>query len=144
MKIVGFNFSKILAERVNNLVNPSVTNNVTFTNLKKDKLDLLKDEEVLKLSFKYSLLYSNKSDAKEINEEDKDAVVLFEGSILISALKDEAKEFEKSWKKKQVPESKVVPLYNIIFKKCGAKAIPLQDELQIPSPFLKVPQAKVK
>ena len=141
MRIIAFNFTKISAEKISPLKNPTINNHIEFTDLGKDKLDLLKDDDVLKLSFKYSLLYSNTQKSGDITEENKHGELLFEGNVLLSLEKGETKEFTKAWKKKQVPQSAVVPLYNMIFKKCGAKAIPLQEEIGLPSPFLKVPQA---
>jgi len=143
MKIIGFNLTKIHGEKaVPTITGADIDNNVQFTDLEEDTLDLLKDSKVLKTFFKYSLLYLKKGEKKENREPLGE--ISFEGHILLSVSKDEAKEFQKSWKKKQVPESSMVPLYNTIFRRCGSKSIPLQEDLSLPSPFLKVPQATTK
>jgi hypothetical protein len=144
MKIVSLQLTKILGERKAELKNPSVNNNVQFTDVKKDTLELLKDHNLLKVSFTYALSYSNQSDIKEITEKDKDAEIYFEGFFLLSVSSEEQKEFEKSWKKKQVPESQMETLFNAILRRCTAKSIPIQDELNLPSPFLKIPSVKVQ
>jgi hypothetical protein len=144
MKVIGFNFTKIHAEKnTPNIKDAAIDNNVQFTDLEEDTLDLLKDEKVLKTSFKYSLIYSEKEGEKKENTKNH-GEVSFEGNILLSVDKKEAKEFLKAWKNKQVPETAVIPLYNIIFRRCGSKSIPLQEDLSLPSPFLKVPQASPK
>lgn len=141
MKIIGFNFTKIHAEKMKAPTKLNMNNNIEFTNVEKESVEMLKDSEAVKLSFKYSLIYSSK-DEKEIKEEDKDAEVSFEGFVILSLEKDEAKDFQKAWKKKQIPKDATTPLYNFILKRCAPKAIPLQDDLQIPSPYLKIPQVK--
>lgn len=147
MKVIGFNFTKIHAEKNTEKIKEAVIdNNVQFTNLEEDTLDILKDSKVLKTSFKYSLIYSDKN--KE-EEKDKEKIknhgeVSFEGNILLSVSKEEAKEFMKSWESKKVPDNSIVPLYNIIFRRCGSKSISLQEDLSLPTPFLKVPQASAE
>lgn len=140
MRIVGFNFTKMHAERNAQLTDTNINNRIEFTDLEKESADILKDGQAVKLAFRYSLDYEKKSEGKEKGE--KQAEVSFEGSIILSVDKNEAKEFQKSWKKKQVPKDKVSPLYNFILKKCSTKAILLQEEINLPSPYLKIPQVR--
>ena len=141
MKIIGFNFSKIGAEKSENIENANIENNVKFTKYEKEKLDLLKEEEIIKAFFIYSLIYNHET-KDEKKEKKKLAEVSFEGNIVLALKKEELKEFEKTWGKEDVPKKFVVPLYNAIFRRCTIKAVPLQEELNIPSPFLKIPQGQ--
>lgn len=140
MKIISLQLTKILAERINDLDNPDVNNNVQFTNVEKDSsLDILKEHNISKISFSYTLIYKNKKSKAE-----KDAEVVMEGYFLLSLTKDEEKEMEKSWKSKKIPENLIETLFNAILRRCTSKAVPIQDELNIPSPFLRVPPVKVQ
>lgn len=138
MKIIGFNLTKIHAEKEEDFSNSSIDNNVNFVKYEKDKLDLFKDDEIVKVFFKYVLTYNGNPAEKE--EKKKLAEIIFEGNLILMLTKEELKEFEKTWGKKDVPKKFVVPLYNAIFRKCTTKAVILQDDLLIPSPFLKIPQ----
>ncbi len=140
MKIISLQLTKIHAERINELENPDVNNNVQFTNVEKDNsLEILKEHNISKVAFSYTLVYKNKKSKAE-----KDAEVLMEGYFLLSLEKDEQKEFEKSWKEKKVPENHIETLFNSILRRCTSKAVPIQDELNIPSPFLRVPPVTVQ
>lgn len=108
---------------------------------------MLKDAEAIKASFRFAIMFrepekreqdkkSEKSDKSENQNE-----VSFEGSILLALEKDEAKEFIKSWKKKEIPKDKVLPLYNFILKKCSVRALQLEEELGLPS-HIPFPQIK--
>jgi len=144
MQVIGFNLTKIHGEKLPSFSKAGINNNLEFTNVEKDKVDLLKDLEVIKLSFKYILLYGNIEKPEETKEKDKQGEIYFEGNIILSATEDEAKDFHKSWKKKEIPKSSVAPLYNFILRRCSVKAINLQEDLTLPSPYLKVPIIKPK
>ena len=123
MKIIGFNFTKISAEKK---ADPKgkikINSNVEITNTIKDKVEIIKDSEVYKFDFKYS-----------INYEPKTAFIEFEGNILSILEKEKAKEVQKSWKKKKVPDEIRIVLFNLIMTKCNIKALQLEEELGIPS-----------
>src|SRR3989344_4243327 len=116
MNIVGFNLIKILAERIKPLNNPAINTNIQFTDFEKEKIDFLSQGEAVKLNFKYDLTYSPQSEQKKIKDEDKQAEIIVQGFLILSVSKDELKEFEKSWKKKQVPEKHIISLYNFILR----------------------------
>ena len=139
MQLIGFNLTKVYGERFPNFTKAGINNNVEFTNIEKDKIDMLKDLEALKISFRYSLLYGDVDKPENTKPENKQGELFFEGSLLLSATKDEAKEFHKSWKTKEVPQTALTTLYNIILRKCSTKAVTLQEDLNLPSPYLKVP-----
>lgn len=143
MQIIGFNLTKIHAEKSPDFKNTSRNYAVEFTNLDKEKIDILKDSEALNLSFKYSLLYGTQDNTPEKKITDKQGEVSFEGIIKVAAEKDEAKEFHKAWKKKQIPQSAALPIQNFILKRCSIKSVLLHDELGLPDPHLRIPQLQL-
>ncbi len=147
MQLIGFNLKKVSASRSPDFKRGSINTNIEFSDVIKEKLDLLKDTEALKIAFIFSILYSEKEmnpENQEKNQETKSeksqGEVTFEGDILFSANKEEAKEITKSWKKKQIPEQFRLPMINFILKKCSVKALSLEEDLNLPShiPFPQV------
>jgi hypothetical protein len=139
MQVIGFNFTKISAEKFPDFkTGRSINNKIEFTNLEKDKIDLIKDSEVVKIFFEYSLIFT------EVEKSDKkDAEIIFKGFMVLSLEKDEAKEILKSWKKKELPPSLKITLFNILLKKCAAKSLTLEEELGLP-PHMAIPQLTPK
>lgn len=136
MRILGFNFTKLAGERTKTMNTPhSINVNVEFLDLVKDKIDFIKDDEVFNILYKYGVLYTDKDDKTK-----KIAEIAFEGNLILSTTKEEAKDILKHWKKKELPSEVKVFLYNVILNKCAIKTIQLQDELTLPSQFLRIPQ----
>lgn len=131
MRVIGFNFTKVSAERQPSFKSKSAINtDIEFKDIDKEELDLLKDKEPVKVSFLFKITYTNQENKKDKNP---DAELSFEGSIILSTDKEESKEILKSWKKKEMPNSFKIPMFNLILKKCTPKALQLQDELNLPS-----------
>lgn len=139
MKVIGFDFNKIAAHKADSLDKPNISTNIEFTNVEKERLELFKEAEAMKVSFKYFLSYEN----SEEKPEEKNGEVVFEGRIILSVSKDESKNMIKSWKKKKLPDSVKVPLFNLILRKCTPKALFLQDEIGLPS-HLPIPRIAPK
>ena len=135
MQLLGFNLKKISAERSPNFKRGPINTNIEFNDVDREKIDLLKDLDALKISFAFTVNYSD-SENKDI----KHGHVSFEGDLALSAEKEEVKEILKSWKKKEIAEQFRVPLINFIIQKCSTRALALEDELNIPShiPFPKI------
>jgi len=136
MKVIGFEFTKILAEKSKEFKqNSSLNTNIDFLNIEKEDISILKDHEAVKVSFKYSLLYSigETKEKKKSKEQGKDSEITMEGIIIFSASPEESKEILKSWKKKELPNSFKIPLFNLILKKCTPKAVYLEEEINLPS-----------
>ncbi|MDP3881539.1 MAG: hypothetical protein Q8Q31_01535 [Nanoarchaeota archaeon] len=135
MQVIGFNFTKLSAEKLPNFkTGKSVTNNIEFTDLEKQKIDLVKDTEVVKLSFRYSLAYKSEDKAS-----DKEAEIIFEGFLMLSLKEEEAKNLLKSWKKKELPPNFRVSIFNLLIRKCAAKALSYEEELDLPT-HISIPQ----
>jgi len=141
MKIVGFNFSKISAERLSDKILKKPSTSIEFLDLQKDKVDLLKDSEVIKIYFNYSVNYDEQEKDKS---KDKDGEVVIKGDVVLSATKEEAKDITKSWKKKKLPATLNINLFNLILRRCTPKAIFLEDEIGLPihTPMPRLQQKK--
>jgi len=136
MQLIGFNLKKIHAERSQNFKRGPINTNIEFVEVEKDKLDFLKDLEAIRIAFIFTVTYAD----QEKKDELKHGEISFEGDIALSATKDELKDIIKSWKKKQIPDTVRFPLINYILKKCSARALSLEDELNLPThiPFPQV------
>jgi len=146
MKVIGFNFTKISASKSPEFKRPEISTNIEFTNLEKEKLEMLKDDEAIKINFKFSVNYDKPKDKEKKEAKDSKGdlgSIQFEGLIVLTASKEESKSLTKSWKKKQIAPSVQIPLYNFILNKCSPKAVSLEDELSLPI-HLPIPQIKPK
>lgn len=128
MKVIGFNFTKIAAEKLkHDIKKMAISTNVKFLEIEKDKADVIKDE-LVKVYFQYGLNYEDQN-----NKNEKDlGNITFEGKITLSVSGSEAKDLLKSWKKKDLPENFKIPIYNLILRKCTPRALSLQDEVELP------------
>lgn len=147
MQVVGFNFTKVLAERQPEISpKTSINTNIEFLDLSKEEINLLKDQEVLKVTFNFSVDYSSSEKSEEKKERSsKEALgkISFEGLILLTTTDEEIKSILKSWKKKEIPSHLKVPLFNLILKKCSTKALELEEQLNLP-PHIPFPQITLK
>lgn len=137
MKVIGFNLEEISGKKTQEFQRYSINTDVTFNNVEKSKLDVLKDNEALKLSFKFQVNYK---DAESKSEDLKSEISIL-GSILLMVDKELSKEFIKSWKNKQLPKDKMVNLYNFILKKCSVRALQLEEDLNL-QPHIPFPQVR--
>ena len=129
MRVIGFNFTKISAERSPDFKTAKITSSIEFKDLKKENVDVLKDSEALKILFQYDLNYEEEVKKKT----EKRGQVAFEGNIILSINKEELKDIMKSWKKKEIPARLKLNLFNLIMKRCAAKSLQLQEDLSLPS-----------
>jgi hypothetical protein len=121
MQIIGFNFTKILAERKERLEGRlEVKQNIDIKDVTKEKLPVSKDE-ALKINFTFIISYSETL-----------AKIEFAGNVILMPTPEELKEFMKSWKENQIPEAHKIPIFNFIMSKCNIKALAFEDELSLP------------
>src|SRR3989344_3265857 len=134
MKIVGFNYVKVSAERIA-IWEPlkKINTNIQFVDIAKEENDIIKDAEVLRLSFKFDVIY-----------EPKNATILLEGFVFMNLTKELAKETLKRFsKKKEISEDLRNLLVKFLWKKCNLRAFQLEEELNIPT-HLQLPQITIK
>lgn len=131
MKLAGFNFTKIHAERLKgNTKELKVDTKINLEDIKQIKSDLAKSQEsFLGIEFDYLINY-------------KDLAKLeFKGNLLLILDSKKAEEIIKDFKNKKMNEEFKVNVFNIILKKSSIKALGLEEELNIPSHF-KLPSLK--
>ncbi len=123
MRLLGFNFSKISAERLEGGAKDiQVVPNIVISDIKQVKPDMVKTkEEFIGVKFSYILSYDPKY-----------AKLEFSGDVLVSVDPKEAKEIIKEWKDKKVSEDFRIFLFNLIMRKSNVKALELEDELNLP------------
>jgi len=126
MKLLGFNFTKIQAEKIKDKVqNLKINTRINVSNISSAKADMLKTkEEILSISFSYGLDY-----------EPELAKIDLEGGLIISLESKKAKEVLKQWKNKKMPEDFRLLLFNLIMKKSGLRALKLEEEMNLPIHF---------
>lgn len=133
MRVIGFNFTKISADRKTKLEKlEKINTNIEFLNVELDKVELMKEQNALKVHFKYTIEY-----------EPKNAELVFEGLVLIQTPEDKAKEIQKDWKKKQIKDEIKIPLFNLIMQKCTLKALQAEEDLGLPL-HIKFPKIQKK
>jgi len=123
MKLVGFNFQKINAERLEGRTgNLKVNTKINVLEIKKMKSDFLKTkEEFVSVEFTYDIDY------------DPDfAKLQFSGRAVFSIEPKEVKNILKEWKGKKISEDFKIFLFNIIIKKSSLKALELEEDLNLP------------
>ena len=125
MRVIGFNFEKISAERKeakSKQEKLEINSNINVREITQESLDMVKDKPVLKLNFEFKVEYKpNVADIK------------LEGIILLLVEKDEAKNIIKKWKNKKIDLDVKVPIFNLILTKCNLKALELEEELNLPT-----------
>ena len=134
MKLVGFNFNKISAEKLKEITEaPKIESSMDISKIKEIQSQTLKVKETLIIvGFKYDLLY-NPNFAK----------LSFLGDVIFSVDSKKAKEILKKWEGKELSNEFKTGVFNIILRKSNIKAIQLEDELNLPLHF-RMPSLKLK
>jgi hypothetical protein len=132
MKIIGFNFSKIHAEKSDKAFEKiNIKTNIDISEITEVKSDIFdKKESLVGTRFEFKVDY-----------EPEYAQISFNGFVLFSLEKKEADEVLKLWKDKKISENFKVVLFNAILKKSNLKALQLEEELNLP---LHIPLPSVK
>ncbi|MFA7708022.1 MAG: hypothetical protein WCX73_03665 [Candidatus Pacearchaeota archaeon] len=132
MKIIGFNLTKMSAERKEKSEKElRISQNIDITEIIKEKVHI-SEEEALKTHFSFVVDYSGDF-----------AKIEFNGFVLLLPEKEELKQTLKNWKDKKLTDEFKVPLFNFIMNKCNIKALNLEDELSLP-PHIQMPKISPK
>ena len=123
IKVIGFNFSKILAEKISSeFKNLKIERNISIESVEKTKPATIQvKDDLLEVKFKY-----------EINYRPDMAKIEFSGTLLATADQKTAKEFLSEWKNKKFPEKHRMVLFNVIMRKSDIRALEIEDELGLP------------
>jgi hypothetical protein len=131
MKLAGFNFTKIYAEKLKgNVKEIKVDTKINLEDIKEIKSNLSsQNDSLLGIEFEYNINY-------------KDLAKLeFKGNLILILDPKKAEEIIKNFKGKKMAEDFKVAIFNLILKKSSIKALQLEEELNIPSHF-KLPSLK--
>ncbi|MEK6917493.1 MAG: hypothetical protein AABW51_00955 [Nanoarchaeota archaeon] len=123
MKLLGFNFTRINAERNStNFKGVNINTKMDILDISEAKADIFNSKEsLLNLKFSFSLNY-----------EPDFAKIFFEGNTLVSVDPKISKEVLSTWKDKNAPEAFNLFILNSILRKSTLKALQLEEELGIP------------
>jgi len=131
MKIIGFNFDKIEAERKEmKKGKKEVNSNINIKDIKEEKIDMFQGKKSFKIEFEFTVDYK-----PEI------AKISLHGHLLTLLEEKESKEIKKSWKKKKISDNLRIPIFNFILKKCNLKALQFEEEFGLP-PHIPLPTVK--
>ena len=132
MKIVGFNFTGINAEKTDKLVeNLNIKTNIDISDIHDVKSDFLNPKEsLIGVRFSYKVDYDPEF-----------AKIYFTGTVLFSMDSKDSSEILKQWKDKKMPDKFKLALFNVILKKSNLRALQIEEELNLP---LHIPMPSLK
>lgn len=134
MKIIGFNFSKINAEKTSNEIKDlKITTNIDISEIKETDSNFLQTkEDLIEIKFKYDVIYKQNI-----------AKIEFMGTIFMAMESKTKKEILNQWKDKKMSEELKLFLFNVILRKSNIKALQLEDEINLPL-HISLPSLKKK
>ena len=127
MTIVGFNFTKLEAEKkelVKGKIN--INNNVSIKNVEEKKLSLANDKQkVLSFTFEFTAKYD-----PDIGS------IKFIGDVLFMEESKKTKEILDGWNKdKKLPKDIMPHILNTVLNKCNIQALILSEQVNLPPPI---------
>lgn len=130
MAIIGFNFTKIAAQKLSNKTGKvQVNNNIAIKNIEQSKFSGDEKRSAVRVVFRYDGVY-----------EPKIAHMQFEGDVLLMMEKKEAEELVKGWEEKKAPVQSLSGAMNHVLERCTIEGVILARDMNLPSP---VPLPKV-
>ena len=127
MTIVGFNFTRIEAEKKQIMKGKiNINNNVSIKNVEEKKLSLSSDKQkVMGFGFEFLAKYDPDIGSIRIN-----------GDVLYMDNAVKAKEILDSWKKdKKLPKDIMPVILNTVLNKCNIQALILSEQVNLPPPI---------
>jgi len=127
MTIIGFNFTKIEAEKkelIKGKIN--INNNVTIKNVEEKSISLANDKQkVLSFTFEFIAKYDPNVGS-----------IKFIGDVLFMDETKKAKEVLDGWKKdKKLPKEIMPGILNTVLNKCNIQALILSEQINLPPPI---------
>ena len=134
MTVVGFNFTKVNAEKKQAIKGKiNINNNVTIKNIEEIDLAFGKDQKGLKFRFEFIAKYD--PEVASIN---------LEGEVVYMIKVDEAKDILTMWKKeKKIAPGVMSKVLNTTLTKCNIQALILSNDLNLPAP-IPLPKVGIK
>lgn len=123
MRVIGFNFTKISAEKLKDSQSKiSIKTGVDIKDIKEIKDSVIKlKEDILEVEFAYNVDYV--PDFAKVN---------LKGKMIVSLDDKASKEVLKQWKKQDLPEDFRLFIINVAIKKSSLKALSLEEEIGLP------------
>lgn len=134
MKLAGFTFTRILAEKnANKLEDLKINSGINIESIEEIETKNIKSQDTF-LLVKWNY---------EVNYNPEIAKISLGGNAILSMESKKAKDILNEWKNKKIdPEFNIV-LLNIILKKASIKSLQLEDDFNLP-PHFKLPSLKLK
>ena|SRR3989344_5267754 len=134
MPLVGFNFDKIVIEKLGKVEGKiDIKNDLGIDKVEQEKISLTPSEEVLKFTFRYEIVY-----------EPNIGKISMLGHLLYMDKPNEIDGILKYWKKnKKVPKELIPLLLNAVLSRCSVKALALAQDVNLP-PHLSLPRVRLK
>lgn len=132
MTIVGFNFTKISAEKKTPLKGKiNISNNVSIKDVHNADLSLGQaKQEGIRFVFLFKSTYDPDIGSIELG-----------GDVLFIGDKARTKKILDTWKKdKQVPQEEMTAILNTVLSKCNVEALLISREVNLPPP---IPMPKI-
>ena len=131
MSIVGFNFTKISAERKKAVVGQiNISNNITIKDVAETKLGIA-TKGAIRVSFQFTSTYAPDF-----------ATLQFEGDVIVLVDSKQSDDLLAGWKaSRRLPNVVAEPLMNHVLDRCNLQALIVAKDLNLPSP---VPLPKVR
>jgi len=127
MTIIGFNFTKIEAEKkelIKGKIN--INNNVSIKNVEEKKMSLSGDKQKV-LSFTFEFIAKYDPNVGSIS---------FKGNVLLMEDSKKVKDLLDEWKKdKKLPKEVMPNILNTIMNKCNIQALILSEQINLPPPI---------
>ena len=123
MRLMGFNFTKINIEKLENSKESlKINTNINILDIQKTDVDFIKSkEDFFIIKFKYTISY-----------EPNFAKLEFEGNMVVSLDSKDSKNLMNDWKNHKISEEIQFSLFSIILRKSNVKALQLEDEMNLP------------
>lgn len=133
MPIVGFNFTKIAAERNEmNAVTEKIESDLRLNDVLPEKIAIKESNEVVKFLFEFEIIYGQAGRA------------LLSGNVLYMDEPKIIKEILASWKEnRKVKAELMTQVLNAILYRCNIKALNLAQDVNLP-PHFKLPRVSHK
>ena len=130
IQILGFNYSKISAERSPDFKGKlEISPNINIKSIEKHDLKVIK-QDALKISFLFAIKYKNLGE------------VALEGDIILKTDAKTQKEILKGWKDKKLDQDSQAMILNLIMQKASVRAIELEEEMNLPI-HIRIPKLQV-
>jgi len=127
MSVVGFNFTRITAEKKGKPKGKiNIRNNLSIKDVKAEEVAVTADDrEGVRVSFEFNSSY----------DPDIGSIQLL-ADVLLLENQEKKKAIMDTWnEKKNIPSEFIEPLFNLVLRRCNVKALVLAEDLRLPSPI---------